>query len=147
MDYNEQNRSKVQYLDRFKQPILFEGMIFQKISPTDIDCFNEYHGRFWLFMEVKQGNAPFGGGQRKSLERTVDQIQKSGADAVLFIARHNTPTPNPVTLKTDSICAEAYFKGQWYQIKPKTAGDAWEYAMNWAKDWEIYEAYERKLIG
>ena len=134
MEYTDENRGRIQYEERFKQPLLFEGMTFNKVCPTDIDAFTEYHDRFFIIFEVKRNDAQLSYGQKTALVRIVDAIQESGRNAVLYICRHNIgDCSKPVFLK-NTIISEAYYCKQWYIIKPKTALEVWNYAMQWARD-------------
>ena len=136
MEYNDANRSFIQCKNRFKQPLLFEGMIFDKICPTDIDAFTEYHNRFFIIMEVKGQGGALSYGQGTALQRVVDAIQEGNKEAVLFICRHYiSDTTQPVYLK-DTLVTEAYYRKQWYQLKPKKSSEVWEHAMQWAKQCE-----------
>ena len=136
MDYTDENRGIIQYQDRFNQPLLFQGMIYDKICPTDIDAITEYHNRFFIVMEVKYRDAPLSYGQETALQRMVDAIQESKRTAVLFICRHDiSDRTRPILLK-DTILTDAYYDKQWYKPKAKTAGEAWIYAMRWAKSRE-----------
>ena len=127
--------ARIQNEDRFKQPILFDGMTFGNIYPTDIDAVTEYHGWFFIFMEVKGKGTPLNQGQTTALVRLVDTICQTGKTAILFICRHNvTDSSKPIFLK-DTEITEVY-DGQWQKLEPRSALDAWEYAMNWARNKE-----------
>lgn len=136
MEYTDENRSKIQYIDRFKQPLLFEGMLFNKIYPTDIDAFTEYHNKVFIVMEVKGENVPLNYGQSTCLCRIVDAIADAGKSAILYICRHTVEDKTqPIYLK-DTIVTEAYYKGRWYKVKSKKAVDVWTNTINWAKQLE-----------
>lgn len=125
--------AEVQYADRFRQLLLFEGMAFNNIYPTDIDAITEYHNRLFIVMEVKGEGVQLPYGQKTALTRMVDALQGPEKDAVLFVCRHNVAdNKQPVVLK-DTTVEEAYWKGKWYKIKKKTAGEAWLYALRHSK--------------
>ena len=128
---------KVKYEERFKQPLLFEGMTFDKIYPTDIDAITEYHNHFFIIMEVKGEGVPLSYGQLTALQRIVDALQDAKKDAVLFVCRHNVEDRTKPVLLRDTIVSEAYYNRQWYKIQPKTAGEVWFYAMERARRKEI----------
>ena len=129
MEIKATDIARVQYEDRFKQPILFEGMTCGKIYPTDIDAITEYHDRLYIIMEVKREGVPLNCGQTTALMRMVDVVQQTGRTGVLFICRHNIEdSSQPIFLK-DTIVTEVYYKGQWEELTPRTALDAWEYAI------------------
>ena len=107
--------------------------MFERICPTDIDAFTEYHNRFFVIMEVKRGDAPLSYGQATALVRIVDALQDAGKDAVLYVCRHDiADCSRPVYLK-DTIVTDAYWKRSWHKTKPKRALDVWNYTMHWAK--------------
>ena len=129
--------AEVQYPDRFNQPLLFEGMVFNKIYPTDIDAITEYHNRLFIIMEVKGEGVPLCFGQITALTRMIDALQDANKEAILFICRHQVKDiSQPIILK-DTIVSEVYWKRQWYKIKPKTAGQAWFYALCYARKKEM----------
>ena len=133
---------RVQYEDRFKQPLLFDGMNIGKMYPTDIDAITEYHDMLYMIMEVKREGVPLNRGQTTALIRLVNAVQETGRTAVLFICRHDIADPSqPIFLK-DTIITEAYFKGDWYDLNPRTALYAWNYAMDWARRKEDKERYK-----
>lgn len=133
MLFKAKDIARVQYEDRFKQPLLFDGMTFDKIYPTDIDAITEYHNWFFVIMEVKGEGAPLTHGQTTALVRLTDTIEQSGKTAILFICRHHVEDKSkPIFLK-DTEVTEAYYHGQWETLSSRSALDAWEYAMHWAK--------------
>lgn len=139
VNYDETNRGKVQYDARFKQPVLFDGMTFNKITPTDIDAITEYHDRFFFIVELKYQDEEMSEGQARCLKRLVDAIEQSSdeRDAILVVCSHNvSDTRHSVFLK-DAYIKKAYWKGGWVDVhKRVTVGEAWTQSMNWAKDKE-----------
>lgn len=136
MNYTDENRGIIQYQDRFNQPLLFQDMTFDKICPTDIDAFTEYHNKFFIIMEVKYHDAPLSYGQETALQRLVDAIQESNRIAVLFICRHQISDRSKPVLLKDTMVTDAYYNKQWWKMKPKSTNAVWHYAMQWAKDRE-----------
>ena len=125
--------ARVQNEKRFKQPILFDGMNLGKMYPTDIDAFTEYHNWFFMIMEVKGEGVPLNYGQTTALIRLTDTICKADKTAVLFICRHSVEnTSQPIFLK-DTTVTEVYYCGQWYTLSPRSASEAYMYAMDWAR--------------
>ena len=133
MEYTDENRSQIQYIDCFKQPLLFEGMLVNKIYPTDIDAFTEYHNKLFIVMEVKGENVPLNYGQSTCLCRIVDALADAGKTAILYICRHTVKDKTqPIYLK-DTIVTKAYYKGCWYDVKSKKAIELWTDTINLAK--------------
>lgn len=127
------NRAHIDHADRFRQPLLFEGMTIDKMYPTDIDAMTEYHDRLFIFMEVKYGDTPISYGQTTALERTANALQETDRDALVFICRHNVvDRTKPVMLK-NTIVTDVYFKRNWYTPDSEiTAGELWKTVMEWA---------------
>ena len=124
--------ARVQSMERFKQPILFDGLTCNRIYPTDIDAVMEYHDWFFMFMEVKVDGVELNRGQTTALVRMVNAIRDSGKTAVLFICRHNVDKDKSIFLK-DTVVSEAYYEGGWYDLTPRTMQEIWDYAMDWAQ--------------
>lgn len=128
--------AEVLYTDRFKQPLLFEGMAFNKIYPTDIDAITEYHNRLFIIMEVKGDSVPISYGQITALTRMIDALEETHKDAFLFICRHQVNDPSePIYLK-DTIVTDFYYKKEWRKASGLTAGQVWLNVMQWAYEKE-----------
>ena len=129
----EDSKIHIDFADRFRQPLLFEGMNIGKMYPTDIDAMTEYHDRLFIFMEVKYGDTPTNYGQFTALERTASALQETGRDAIVLICRHSVEDRTKPVLLKDTIVTNAFYKGEWYDADtPMTAGDTWKNLMNWA---------------
>jgi len=133
----EDSKIHIDFADRFRQPLLFEGMNIGKMYPTDIDAMTEYHDRLFIFMEVKYGDTPTNYGQLTALERTANALQETGRDAIVLICRHSVEDRTKPVLLKDTIVSNIYFKGEWYDADmPMTAGDTWKIIMAWGMDKE-----------
>ena len=130
------NRAHIDHADRFKQPLLFEGLTIGKMYPTDIDAMTEYHDRLFIFMEVKYEDTPISYGQITALERTANALQETGRDAIVFICRHSIEDKTKPIMLKDTITTKAYFKGHWYTSDGITTEEAWKTVMNWGMDKE-----------
>ena len=73
---------------RARQLLLFDGMQYGNITPTDIDATIEYKDRARIFVEVKGKSKDVPTGQRLLLQRFVDDFRASGKDAIAIIAEH-----------------------------------------------------------
>lgn len=136
MDYSDENRGIIQYQDRFNQPLLFQDMTFDRICPTDIDAFTEYHNWFFIIMEVKYQDATMSYGQSTALQRLVDAIQESNRTGILFVCRHQVSDRSKPILLKETMVTDAYYEKQWRRLQPRKTQDAWNYAMAWAKNKE-----------
>jgi hypothetical protein len=74
-----------------RQLILFNGMSYGKLMPTDIDAMIEYKDKAFIFIEVKHINfKELPTGQRIALERLVLAGLGNNKRAVAIVATHNT---------------------------------------------------------
>ena len=64
--------------ERGRQLILFDGLQYGDMSPTDIDGILDGKNRIWLVFEAKLADAPMRRGQRLTLERLVQDAGKAG---------------------------------------------------------------------
>ena len=113
-------------MEWLKQPISFEGMVFQgrygtmNVSPTDIDGLIQLDivDCFILFELKYKGSSSYG--QAHAFASLVDAISAGGKNAVLFIAEHNAKQ-NEIIYAKDSIVKQIYFEGNWVkQMKTTT---------------------------
>lgn len=106
MKYTEDNRGIIQNKERFKQPISFEGMKHNDISPTDIDAIIDYRNKCFILYEVKYEDAPMPRGQALALERIVKALRNSDVDAFALHCRHHVSSPrDPIVLANTEVVA------------------------------------------
>ena len=117
MEYTDDNRGLFQRPDRAKQLISFLGIKIDKITPTDIDQYFEYHNKLFVFSEFKHGNQKIPRGQLLALMRAVDAIEDGGKKAVLFICSHNVHNVEDVVYSKDASVIGIYKKKQWFVPK------------------------------
>ena len=55
-----------------KQVVDFRGLVFGKISPTDIDCFIDFGNKLFVIVEAKHNDAQVPFGQMLAIERLCD---------------------------------------------------------------------------
>lgn len=136
MKFKATDVARIQNEDRFKQPLLFDGMCVGKMYPTDIDAITEYHNWFFIIMEVKGRDVPLNYGQTTALQRLVDTIETAGKVAVLYICRHDVEDDTKPIFLRDTVITEAYYDRVWHTIPPITAGEEWLDDMKWAMNEE-----------
>lgn len=81
--------------------------------------------------EYKHKNATLSEGQRIALERIVDNFQRAGKIAALFLCRHNQPPWEDIK-GADAIVEGIYFQRRWYRGKGLTAKQQEEKFIAWA---------------
>lgn len=119
MEYKDNNRGKIQFRDRARQIVDFSGMRYGKITPTDIDGLIEYHsiGAYALF-EFKLEGCDIPLGQMRALTEIVDDLNKVGKLACLFICEHNAENPEQDIVAAEAKVKAIYYKGR--KIQPCT---------------------------
>jgi len=103
-------RGQIVSRSRAKQIRDFSGLLFGNITPTDIDGLIEYHGKAYVFIEVKFNDAILPGGQRLALERLTDDLNRV-KPTLLIIARHDVESPDDDIDVAIAIVAEYRYKG------------------------------------
>lgn len=121
MEYTDLNRGKVQHAERFHQSVLFDGIRYDNITPTDIDGFFEIHGECFVYYEFKLKGKDIPRGQKLALERQVDAMRKVGKNAVLFLCVHNVEDARQDVFAKDAIVDKFYFNGIWHKDGKRTA--------------------------
>lgn len=103
---------KVHTLARATQARDFSGLLFGKITPTDIDALIEYKDKKYVLIEAKFGDTQVPFGQNLALERLCDDLQKI-KPTLLIIARHNFGVDMEIDF---SICrVDKYrYKREWH---------------------------------
>lgn len=137
MTYDDDNKGKVQFDDRFRQMLKFNDIKFKRITPTDIDACVEIHNLLFIFVEVKRDGVELPDGQKLCLERIVNAIDASGKDAIFIECTHSVyDTSKDIELK-DTIVRRAYWKGKTHEAKKKvTFKEAWEQSTEWVRQKE-----------
>lgn len=103
--YETVPRGTIKHINRFKQVISFEGMErLRKITPTDIDGFIDYGGKFFIYMECKHENKNLEYGQRLAMESVVKSHTKAGHKACAIWFTHNSASDEVI------ICRDAKVK-------------------------------------
>ncbi|MBO4556034.1 MAG: hypothetical protein J5706_04675 [Elusimicrobiales bacterium] len=74
--------------ERGRQLILFDGLQYGDMSPTDIDGILDYKNRIWLIFEAKLADAPMPRGQRLALERLVQDAGEAGKHGIAMVVEH-----------------------------------------------------------
>jgi hypothetical protein len=120
MLYTDSNRGTIQNRERARQIIDFHGLKIRNITPTDIDGFIEYQDKAMIFLEFKYLDADLPYGQRLALERLIDNIDKAGKEAVLFVCEHNTTNCDKDVIAENAIVRSFYYKKRWYKPREKS---------------------------
>ena len=147
MIYDDSNRGLIQCQGRIKQLIEFAGMPIGPIGLTDIDATCEYHNTLWVFMEVKKKGREIDDakGQEVWYLRTINAIDRSGKDAVLYVCEHSVEDPRRPILLKDTEVTKAYWKGRWYSPpRPINAKQVFDHAIDFARRMEKWKKENRQ---
>jgi len=103
----------------------FSGMLFGKITPTDIDGLIEFKNKCYVLLEEKTGDAKMDRGQELAFERMCDDLAKV-KPTILIIAKHNT-TPSQDIDVANTLVVMVRWKNKWYiSSKSRTVRDVTE---------------------
>lgn len=133
MIYTDANRGLIQNRDRMKQLISFEGMKFDGVTPTDIDCFFEKNDRYFVFYEYKYDHAQIPEGQELALTRIVNALDSTGREAILLWCSHHAPQGEDIQAK-DAIVVGAYYKHKWRDGGGRTAKEVTDAFIRYIKE-------------
>lgn len=120
-------RGEIQNVARKQQINDFSGLLFGKITPTDLDGVIEYRNKAYVFFEIKYGGAESFPGQRLCLERLVRDTAKSGKHAVALILEHNIHDTSQSVPAAECAVREIYYKSENGWIPPKHKCNAYEF--------------------
>jgi len=97
--------------DHARQLRSFRGLVYESISPTDIDGCIEYKNKLFIWIESKYGNAKLPFGQRLAFERINDAIEESGKPSIFLLARHKSDEDIDLA---QSIVSEYRYQRHWH---------------------------------
>ena len=131
MNYTDDNRGTIQYKDRARQLIDYHNMrLPYNITPTDSDGEIEFRDKAWIFFEIKQEGKGLPEGQSLAFQRKINDIERGGKEAVLFVAEHDVIDPE---IDIDAAACHVrtfFYKGEWHD------GNGWnlkEYVSSFLK--------------
>lgn len=112
------DRGIIKNSEYFSQPVLFHGLRFGRITPTDIDGVIDFGNKLFIFIETKHGiNTELQTGQRLALERIASAIQSDTKDAIVFFTWHDF---NGEIDLANTIISKYYYRNKWHY--PKLSG-------------------------
>lgn len=119
-------RGVIQNIGRKQQINDFSELRFGNITPTDIDGVIEYKDKAYIFIEIKYMDKELPYGQRLFLERIVDDIAKTGKQAVAIVIEHDVHDVTQSVSVASCRVREAYYHTvkKWIKIPEMfTAGE------------------------
>lgn len=111
-------RGNYRNLEHGKKSILFHGMKFGSITPTDIDIFMDFGDWLFVIAEAKYNGAKMPYGQRLAIQRLCDASQDGTRRyACAFLLSHNQHEDVDIS---KALVKEYRWLGSWR--KPKSTG-------------------------
>jgi len=95
------------------QIIDFNGLLYGKCRPTDIDLSLDFNKEVFIFAELKFRGTALTLGQRIHLMGLVDAIEAGGRMAYAVVSWHETPKGEDIQAR-DSVVKNVYFEGAWH---------------------------------
>lgn len=134
MDYSR--RGHIQYFQRAKQVVKFDGLQYGNITPTDVDGLIEIHNIGFAFFELKLRGAELPTGQKTALTRIVDGLYQAKKEAVLFVAYHDVEDAHKPIIAKDAECVRMYYEHKWYEVDGQTLEEMTDRFVRFALDKE-----------
>jgi len=97
---------------RASQLVSFSGILYGKITPTDIDGLIDFGGNSFAILEFKFGDTPLPFGQRLAIENLVYRLQNGGASAIAIVCEHEIPAHQAI-IASDTIVRSYLYRGKW----------------------------------
>lgn len=120
-------RGVIKNVARKQQINDFSGLLFGKITPTDLDGVIEYHDRAYVFFEIKYCDTELLYGQRLCLERLVCDASKTGKHAVALVLEHNIHDTSQSVPAAECDVREIFYKSENGWVSPKYKCNAYEF--------------------
>ncbi len=84
--------------------------MYGNITPTDIDGLIDFHGKCFVFIELKYKDSPVPFGQKLAIENVLKSLNKP---AIGIVASHDMPTDRDVDVKA-CLVREYFYKSNWH---------------------------------
>lgn len=111
-------RGEIHSRERAKQLRDFSGLLYGKITATDIDGLIEYHDKGYIFIETKLLGTSVGFGQQLALQRLADDLTEGRKPTICIIADHEVNDPSQDIDVANTRVREYRWQKQWHT--PKT---------------------------
>jgi beta-xylosidase len=105
-------RGEIIHTKRAQQINDFSGLLYGKITPTDIDGVIEYKDKAYVLLEVKYGSKDLPYGQRLALQRIVDDAGKAGKIALALVVNHDVEDTDKSVNVAQCDVREIYYSGE-----------------------------------
>jgi hypothetical protein len=112
-------RGVIENTARAQQINDFSGLLYGKITPTDIDGLIEYQDKAYVFIEVKYNGKDLPYGQRLAIKRLVDDTSAQGKQAIALIVNHEVADTSASVPVAECIVREMYHSKEKLWRPPK----------------------------
>jgi len=120
--------------ERAKQQIDYRGLLYGKITPTDIDGLIEYHNKGYILIEAKLRETIVPNGQKLAFERLTDDLTRGGKPTLCVIIRHEIDDPTQDIDAVNTTIREYRWEYKWiiptYILHTKDAIDNFVYQLD-----------------
>jgi hypothetical protein len=112
-------RGEINNVKRKQQIINFSGLLYGKITPTDLDGLIEYKNIGYIFIEIKYSNTELPFGQKLAIERLVKDTNINKKSIGIIAEHYITDTSNQINA-SDCVVRKIFdWKNQWRMPKYK----------------------------
>jgi hypothetical protein len=106
-------RGEINNVKRKQQIINFSGLLYGKITPTDLDALIEYKNIGYIFIEIKYSNTELPFGQKLAIERLVKDTNIN-KKSIGIIAEHYIEDTSKQINASDCVVRKIFdWKNQW----------------------------------
>lgn len=135
-------RGVFEHRARAKQLLLFDGLRWDNITPTDLDAFVDFGGRAFVLIELKHEGTPLKRGQELAIERAVDTWNRGGVTTMALVATHSIADPDADVVVADAVVVRVRLgrprkPGSWTEV---TNGTTVREAIDWFHASEVRRA-------
>jgi len=111
-------RGEIENIKRKQQINNFRGLLYGKITPTDVDGLIEYKNKAWVLIEVKylENTLPFG--QRLAFERLINDVSQK-KQAIAIVAEHSVHNTEQDIMVDGCRVREYYLSDKKRWMEPK----------------------------
>lgn len=117
----EVRRGVIQNRERKRQIVDFHSLLWDKITPTDIDGVIDFQNKLYIYFELKYGDANMPYGQRLAIERIIDSHENGGTPACGIVAQHDVGNPEDDIDAALCIVTEYRWRYAWHKPQGTTS--------------------------
>lgn len=112
-------RGVIKNRERARQIIDYGGIIYKKITPTDIDGFLEFSNVLFIFFELKLRGTPVLHGQRLALQRLASCCNAGEKTGVAIVADHDVHDTEQDIYAAECDVREYWWDERWMNPREK----------------------------